>query len=92
MRRNSGLYQFGHGEKSLIWYWEFDAKKQYYHQFRTIDYAAAVRFYKVNRFTMWETDKSTMWSFNDMLKFMKEEEEGNAEDNQEDGEGEGGFP
>ena len=41
---------------------------------------------------MWETDKSTMWSFNDMLKFMEEEEEGNAEDNQEDGEGEGGFP
>jgi len=39
---------------------------------------------------MWETDKSTMWSFNDMLKFMKEEE-GDAEDNQEDGEGEGGF-
>ena len=38
---------------------------------------------------MWETDKSTMWSFNDMLKFMKEE--GDAEDNQEDGEGEGGF-
>jgi len=91
VRRNSGLYQFGHGEKSLIWYWKFDAKKQYYHQFRTIDYATAVRFYKANRFTMWETDKSTMWSFNDMLKFMKEEEEGDTEDNQEDGEGEGGF-
>ena len=75
----------------MIWYWKFDAKKQYYHQFRTIDYATAVRFYKANRFTMWETDKSTMWSFNDMLKFMKEEEEGDTEDNQEDGEGEGGF-
>ena len=28
-------------------------EKQYFHQFRTIEYAAAVRFYTANKFTMW---------------------------------------
>ena len=51
--RNSGLYKLGHGEKSFIWYWEFDMEKEYFHQFKTIDYAAAVQFYKANKFTMW---------------------------------------
>jgi len=73
VKRNSGLYKFGHGEKSVIWYWEFDVDKRYFHQFKTIDYAAAVDFYKANKFTMWEEKK----------------EEGDAEDNQEDGEEEG---
>jgi len=27
MRRNSGLYKVGHGEKSVIWYWKFYVKK-----------------------------------------------------------------
>ena len=72
VRRNSGLYKFGHGEKSVIWYWEFDVKKRYFHQFKTIDYAAAVEVYKANKFTMWE----------------EKEAEGDTEDNQEDGEGE----
>jgi len=70
MRRNSGLYKLGHGEKSVIWYWEFDMEKRYFHQFRTIDYAAAVRFYEANKFTMWE----------------EKEKESDTEDNQEDGE------
>jgi len=45
VKRNSGLYKYGYGEKSIIWYWEFDVEKRYFHQFRTIDYAAAVEFY-----------------------------------------------
>ena len=53
MRRNSGLYKLGHGEKSVIWYWEFDVNEQYFHQFKTIDCAAAVEFYEANKFTMW---------------------------------------
>jgi len=53
LRRNSGLYKLGHGEKSVIWYWEY-LEKQYFHQFKTINYAAAAEFYKANRFTMWE--------------------------------------
>jgi len=28
-------------------------EKQYFHQFRTIEYTAAVRFYAANKFTMW---------------------------------------
>jgi len=73
VKRNSGLYKLGHGEKSVIWYWEFDMEKKYFHQFKYIDYAAAVEFYEANKFTMWE----------------KEKEESDTEDNQEDGEGEG---
>jgi len=53
VRRNSGLYKLGHGEKSVIWYWEFDMEKRYFHQFKTIDYAAALEFYEANKFTMW---------------------------------------
>ena len=54
-RRNSGLYRLGHGEKSVIWYWEFDVEKRYFHQFKTIDYAAAAEFYEANKLMMrWE--------------------------------------
>ena len=56
IKRNSGLYKVGHGEKSVIWYWEFDREKQYFHKFRTIDYAAAVDFYTANKFSMWEEE------------------------------------
>jgi len=73
VRRNSGLYKIVHGGKSIIWYWEFDMKKQYFHQVKTIDYAAAVRFYEANKYTMWQ----------------EEEDESDTEDNQEDGEEEG---
>ena len=53
VRNNSGLYKVGHGEKSVVWYWEFYVDKRYFHQFRTIDYEAAVKFYEANKFTMW---------------------------------------
>jgi len=52
VRSNSGLYKVGHGEKSVVWYWEFDVNKRYFHQFKTIDYEAAVEFYEANKFTM----------------------------------------
>jgi len=55
VRRNSGLYKLGHGEKSVIWYWEFDVKEQYFHQFKSIHYAAAAEFYEANKLMMrWE--------------------------------------
>jgi len=76
VRRNSGIYKFGHGEKSVIWYWEFDVKKRYFHQFKTIDYAAAVDFYKANKLTLWD-------------KGVEGDAEGNQEDGE--GEGGGGF-
>jgi len=50
VRSNSGLYKVGHGEKSVVW---FDVNKRYLHQFKTIDYEAAVEFYEANKFTMW---------------------------------------
>jgi len=75
VRKNSGLYKIGYGEKSVIWYWEFDVEKRYFHQFKTIDYAAAVEFYKANKLTMWGG----------------KEVKGDAEGNQEDREGEGDF-
>ena len=71
LRRNTGLYKLGHGEKSIIWYWEFDVNKRYFHQFKTIDYAAAVNFYKANKFTIWDNGV----------------EEGNQEDGEGEGEG-----
>ena len=70
VHRNSGLFKYGHGDKSIIWYWEFDAERRYFHEFRTIDYDAAIKYYKANKFTMWEG---------------KETESG-QEDDQEDGE------
>jgi len=72
VRKDSGLYKRGHGEKSVIWYWEFDMEKRYFHQFRTIDYAAAVEFYKTNKFTLW--------------KEIEEDEEGDGEGDQVDAE------
>jgi len=39
----------------VIWYWEFDVEKRYFHQFTTIDYAAAAEFYEANKLMMrWE--------------------------------------
>jgi len=49
-------FKLGHGEKSVIWYWEFDVEKRYFHQFRAIDYAAAQEFYLANKFTMWKEE------------------------------------
>ena len=80
MKRNSGLYKYGHGEKLIIWYWEFDVEKRYFHQFKTIDYAVAVRFYKANKFTMQKKEKE---------ESDTEEEESDTEDNQEDSGGVG---
>ena len=54
VQRNSGLFKYGHGKKSVIWYWEFDVEKGYFHEFQTIDYEAAIKYYGANKFTMWK--------------------------------------
>jgi len=56
IKRNSGLDKAGHKEKSVIWYWEFDWEKQYFHKFRTIDYVVALEFYTANKFSMWDEE------------------------------------
>ena len=40
----------------MIWYWEFDREKQYFHKFRTIDYVAALESYTANKFSMWDEE------------------------------------
>lgn len=70
--KSSGLYKLGHREKSVIWYWEFDMEERYFHQFRTIDYVAAMEFYTANKFTMWEEENRD-----------KEEGEGEGEGEEE---------
>ncbi|KAF5356740.1 hypothetical protein D9756_006400 [Leucocoprinus leucothites] len=52
--KNHGLYQAGHGEKSVIWYWEYDTKKRYFHEFQTVDYERAMRVYEAGKFKMWD--------------------------------------
>jgi len=54
VRRSSGLFEYGHEEKSVIWYWEFDAEKEHFHQFQTIDYEVGMRYYEENKFAMWK--------------------------------------
>ncbi|KAF5359360.1 hypothetical protein D9756_003594 [Leucocoprinus leucothites] len=51
--KKSGLYKFGHGDKSIFWYWEFDTEKQYFHEFKTVNYEEAMAFYKAEKYTMW---------------------------------------
>ena len=75
VKRNSGLYKRGHGEKSVIWYWEFDMEKRYFYQFTTIDYAAAVEFYEANKSTMWEEEEGGRRGRRGRKKKKEEEEE-----------------
>ena len=46
--------------------------KRYFHQFKTVEYAAAVDFYKVNKFTMWD-------------KMVEGDAEGNKQDGEGEG-------
>ncbi|KAJ3576813.1 hypothetical protein NP233_g169 [Leucocoprinus birnbaumii] len=52
--KKRGLYELGRGEKSVIWYWEFDAKKQYFHDFVTVDFTEAMGIYKSEGPKIWE--------------------------------------
>jgi hypothetical protein len=38
----------------VIWYWEFDTEKRYFHEFRTVDYTKAMRIYEKSKFEMWD--------------------------------------
>ncbi|KAF5356945.1 hypothetical protein D9756_006375 [Leucocoprinus leucothites] len=49
-----GLYKLGRGEKSVIWYWEYDTKKRYFHHLITVDYKRAMQIYKTEKFKMWD--------------------------------------
>jgi len=82
VRRNSGLYRLGHGEKSVIWYWKFDMEKRYFHEFQTIDYRAAVEFYKANKFTPWQDGEGGQVDAQE----ERDDQKGDQEDDQAHGE------
>ncbi|KAF5356867.1 hypothetical protein D9756_006441 [Leucocoprinus leucothites] len=52
-----GLYKFGQGDKSMIWYWEFDKEKRYFREFQTVNYEEAMAFYRAGKSTMWDLDE-----------------------------------
>ncbi|KAJ3564593.1 hypothetical protein NP233_g8190 [Leucocoprinus birnbaumii] len=81
--KNSGLYKYGHGDKSVIWYWEFDTKERYFHGFQTVNFKEAMAYYKADKFTMWDWDDSdvdTGDDGNDDKSDRDDKEEDKAED------------
>jgi hypothetical protein len=50
---SSGLYTLGYGKKSVVWYWEFDTKKRYFHEFQTVNFTEAAKIYERWKFDMW---------------------------------------
>jgi hypothetical protein len=51
--KSSGLYDLGHGEKSVVWYWEFDTEKRYFHECQTVNFTEAMKIYEKSKFDMW---------------------------------------
>ncbi|KAJ3565696.1 hypothetical protein NP233_g7468 [Leucocoprinus birnbaumii] len=51
--RRHGLHSIGSGEKSVIWYWEYDEENNRYYEFRTLDYAKAIRILQSEKYKMW---------------------------------------
>ncbi|KXN85501.1 hypothetical protein AN958_11239 [Leucoagaricus sp. SymC.cos] len=52
----SGRYKLGHSDKAVYWYWEFDIEEGYFHEFRALDFAKAMRIYEKEKFAMWDED------------------------------------
>ena len=59
-------------------------EKRYYHQFRTIDYAAAVEFYKANKFTLWQEENGEGRESNREGGEDEDEDQENDQENRED--------
>jgi len=49
IQRNSGLFKYGHGKKSVISYWKFNVKKGNLLEFHTVAYKMAKEIYKKNK-------------------------------------------
>jgi hypothetical protein len=52
--KTSGLYELGHGDRSVMWYWEFDTANRYFHEFRTVNFPEVMKIYEKSRFEMWD--------------------------------------
>ncbi|KAF5354171.1 hypothetical protein D9756_007127 [Leucocoprinus leucothites] len=55
--KKSGSYKVGHGDTLVVWYWEFDTEKRYFHEFQTVNYEEAMAFYRAEKFTMCNFDE-----------------------------------
>jgi hypothetical protein len=53
-RQSSGLYTLGYGEKSVVWYWEFDTENRYFHEFQTVNFTQAMKIYQESKFDIWD--------------------------------------
>ncbi|KAJ3562785.1 hypothetical protein NP233_g9356 [Leucocoprinus birnbaumii] len=51
--RRHGLHTVGFGEKSVIWYWEYNEENHRYYEFQTLDYAKAMRILQSEKTKMW---------------------------------------
>jgi hypothetical protein len=49
-----GQYKLGHGDKAIYWYWEFDVEEEYFHEFKTMDFAVAMRVYQAAKSELWQ--------------------------------------
>ncbi|KAF5353304.1 hypothetical protein D9756_007948 [Leucocoprinus leucothites] len=81
--KKSGLYKLGHKDKSIVWYWEFDTEKRYFHEFETVNYEEAMALYEAKKFTIWDEDEdedSSNAEDKDGSNVEEEEEEGEEED------------
>lgn len=52
-RFESALYQMGHGEKSIFWYWEIDHELGHYREFRSLDLAEGEKKFREEDFDAW---------------------------------------
>ncbi|KAJ3575698.1 hypothetical protein NP233_g923 [Leucocoprinus birnbaumii] len=48
-----GLYQFGHGCRSIIWYWEYSPNDNYYQEFQSTSLHEGIQKYHEEDFTSW---------------------------------------
>jgi hypothetical protein len=37
----------------VVWYWEFNTEKRYFHEFQTVDFPEAMRIYEKSKFDIW---------------------------------------
>ncbi|KAJ3570384.1 hypothetical protein NP233_g4429 [Leucocoprinus birnbaumii] len=51
--RYHGLHTVGFGEKSVIWYWEYDKENHLCYEFQTLDYTKTMRIFQSEKHKMW---------------------------------------
>ncbi|KXN89126.1 hypothetical protein AN958_06273 [Leucoagaricus sp. SymC.cos] len=56
LKKASGRYKMGHGDKAIYWYWEFDMEQKYSHVFFALNFEEAMKVYETEKFKMWKED------------------------------------